>query len=431
MVKSLARDTDTMRLSLAFVAIVVAMAAQEVTAFAGPAAPACVTVSRTSGRVSFPSALATCVPREGVTRLHAKKSAVITGASGYIGKAVVREAVDQGYETFALVRDLAKVQENEKDYLAFKGANVVECDVCDPEIVANVMGQIKKQTGVIDTIVSCLASRTGGKKDVYKIDYQATLNCLEAGQKYAKGGHFVLLSAFCVGKPTLEFHSAKLKFEEALQQQEDMNWSIVRPTAYFKSVSGQFENMRKGNAALLFGGGEIARCNPMAESDLATYMMDCATIPERNKKILNIGGTGKPVTHRDYNTMLFNVLEVEPQFVYVPIALFDVLIFIVQGLATISGSEKLEDAAETIRILRYYSTESMLTTDPSETFGSIQLEDFYAKIAKEGQDYDPYVSVLVRKQTAEENSSMNYYSDSSTNDSNSNKALNGTVAEPL
>lgn len=363
-------------------------------------------------------------PCRSSSTLFVEKTAVIAGASGYIGKAVVKEAVNQGYKTFALVRDLKKLEENEKDYLSFEGANVVECDVCDPDMVRQVIGQISEQEKGIDAIVSCLASRSGGKKDVYKIDYQATLNCLEAGQEYAKGGHFVLLSAFCVKNPLLEFQKAKLKFEAALQEQEDMNWSIVRPTAYFKSVSGQFENMRKGNAALLFGGGEIARCNPMAESDLATYMIDCITLPERNKQILNIGGTGKPVTHREYNTMLFNALEIEPEFIFVPIALFDFLIFVVQGLASISGSEKLQDAAETIRILRYYATESMLTTEPSEKFGTIPLEDFYAKIAKEGQDYDPYVSVLVRKQTDGDNASLIL-------DKNTNKALNGTVAETL
>lgn len=52
-------------------------------------------------------------------------------------------------------------------------------------------------------MVSCLASRSGTKSDSFAIDYQATLNCLETAKK---GGveHFVMLSAFCVKKPTLQ-----------------------------------------------------------------------------------------------------------------------------------------------------------------------------------------------------------------------------------
>ena len=51
-------------------------------------------------------------------------------------------------------------------------------------------------------------------------------------------GQFVLLSAICVQKPTLTFQAAKLKFEEALQA-SGLTYSIVRPTAFFKSLGGQ------------------------------------------------------------------------------------------------------------------------------------------------------------------------------------------------
>ena len=60
---------------------------------------------------------------------------VIAGATGYIGKSVVRESVRQGYKTIALVRDKKKVESKEGKMLYeqfFEGADVVECDVCDP-----------------------------------------------------------------------------------------------------------------------------------------------------------------------------------------------------------------------------------------------------------------------------------------------------------
>lgn len=80
--------------------------------------------------------------------------------------------------------------------------------------------------------------RPGGIKDSWDIDYQATLNSLEAGR--AQGAaHFVLLSAICVQKPLLEFQRAKLAFEAKLQEAGDITYSIVRPTAFFKSLAGQ------------------------------------------------------------------------------------------------------------------------------------------------------------------------------------------------
>ena len=73
--------------------------------------------------------------------MQAGKTAVIAGATGYIGKSTVRESVRQGYKTIALVRDKSKVESNEGAMLYgqfFEGAEVVECDVCNPEQLTKV-----------------------------------------------------------------------------------------------------------------------------------------------------------------------------------------------------------------------------------------------------------------------------------------------------
>jgi divinyl chlorophyllide a 8-vinyl-reductase len=155
------------------------------------------------------------------------------------------------------------------------------------------MEAVKVRTGSIDAVVSCLASRSGIKREAYAIDYQATLNCMEAGITCG-AAHFVLLSAICVRKPLLQFQHAKLKFEKALQRQSSMSYSIVRPTAFFKSVSGQLERLQEGKAFLMFQ--DSTRCNPIAESDLATFLIDCITEPSRRNQIINLGGPDRPMT---------------------------------------------------------------------------------------------------------------------------------------
>ena len=190
------------------------------------------------------------------------KTNIVAGATGYIGKSTVRESVRQGYNTIALVRDLEKVENAQGKALYgqfFEGATVVECDVCDAEALTKTLAKIAQENNGIDSIVSCLASRSGIKKDSYAIDYQATLNCLDAGRDPSvKARHFVLLSAYCVKRPLLQFQKAKLKFEAALTKQEDMTWSIVRPTAFFKSVSGQLEVIQSGAPFVMFGDGEVS-----------------------------------------------------------------------------------------------------------------------------------------------------------------------------
>jgi divinyl chlorophyllide a 8-vinyl-reductase len=161
--------------------------------------------------------------------------------------------------------------------------------------------EVTKQYGTIRAIISCLAAPSGYKQDVYAIDYQATLNCLEAGQTVG-AKHFILLSAFCVNKPLLHLQKAKLLMEAALQKQTitgtTMNWTIVRPTAFFKSVSRQFEKVSAGKPYLAFGDGRITRCNPIAEEDLATYMINCIREASRHNCILQVGGATEPITHK-------------------------------------------------------------------------------------------------------------------------------------
>jgi len=326
------------------------------------------------------------------------KVAVIAGATGYIGKSTVRESVRQGYKTVALVRDKSKVESEEWKLIYgtfFEGAEVVECDVCDPEKLTETFQAL----GPIDAVISCLASRSGIKKDAYAIDYQATLNCLESGRA-ANARHFVLLSAYCVKNPWLQFQQAKLKFEAALMAQGDMSYSIVRPTAFFKSVSGQLEVIQQGAPFVMFGDGEVTRCNPISEADLATYLIDSITERSRLNKAINLGGPDEPLTMKKQGEMLYKAVGKEPNFFYAPLWLFDTIIDSLQWASDTFSSEKFENAAELGRIGKYYAVEDMLTTDPEEKFGTMTLQEHYDKIAVEGQEYDPYTTMFAKAPTA-------------------------------
>ena len=318
--------------------------------------------------------------------LYETPTVVVAGATGYIGRSVVRESINKGYNTIALVRSKEKILSEEGKRLygeSFEGAELVEMNVSDADAVSDFLAQVDN----VDTIVSCLASPIGTKKEAYAIDYQATLNCLDAGRDpRVNARHFIMLSAYCVQKPLLQLQQAKLKFENALQEQTDMTWSIVRPTAFFKSVSGQLEGIQQGNPYVLFGDGAVTRCNPIAENELAEFMLDSMTNKDKCNKIMNIGGPDKPLTNKDLGAMMHKAAGLEPRYVYAPTWIFDSIINTLQLFATVLKSEKLEDAAEYGRIGKYYAVEDMLTTNPEEMYGKITMQDHYNKIANEGQD---------------------------------------------
>jgi divinyl chlorophyllide a 8-vinyl-reductase len=189
-----------------------------------------------------------------------------------------------------------------------------------------------------------------------------------------------------VQKPLLAFQNAKLAFEQALIN-SGMRYSIVRPTAFFKSLSGQIGRVRKGKPFLLFGDGTLTACTPISDDDLGDYIAACLHVGERHNRILPIGGPGPAVTPRAQGEHLFALLGKPPRFKQVPVALLDVIIAVLSALGVLLPALKAK--AELARIGRYYATESMLALNPqtgqydaaaTPSTGSQTLFAYYAEV---------------------------------------------------
>jgi divinyl chlorophyllide a 8-vinyl-reductase len=175
--------------------------------------------------------------------------------------------------------------------------------------------------------------------------------------------HFVLLSAICVQKPLLGFQQAKLAFENELIA-SGLTYSIVRPTAFFKSLSGQVKRLKQGKPFLLFGDGQLTACKPISDHDLGQYMAKCLSDKNLQNAVLPIGGPGPAITPLQQGEFLFRLIGIQPRYKHVPVALLDVIIFALKTLGWLIPA--LADKAELARIGRYYATESMLVWNTNE-----------------------------------------------------------------
>jgi len=313
-----------------------------------------------------------------------RRRVCVLGATGTIGRATVRALVRRGYEVVCPVRARAGVGGalSPADCARlFAGATV---RVVDPDDTAS-LARDGFAGERFDAVVSCMASRTGLPADAWAVDHRAHLDALDAA-RHAGVGHFVLLSAICVQKPLLAFQRAKLAFEAALID-SGLRYSIVRPTAYFKSLSGQIERVRRGRPFLLFGDGTLTACKPISDDDLADYIAQCLEDEGRWNRILPIGGPGEAITPRQQGEVLFDLLGRPPRFRSVPVALLDAIAGGLGVLGRIAPS--LADKAELARIGRYYATESMLVLDPKSgrydaaatpSTGTQTLFDFYRQV---------------------------------------------------
>ncbi len=286
------------------------------------------------------------MPSNAVNKPAAKRLLVL-GATGTIGRAVVTSAMRHGFDTTCIIRPSAKADEAWPD--------VRHADVSSEQSLA----QDGFRGEHFDVVISCLASRNGQSADAWAIDYQAQLNLLAAAK--AQGvGHFILLSAICVQRPMLPFQHAKLAFEMALVE-SGLTYSIVRPTAFFKSLSGQVDRVRQGKPFLLFGDGQLTACKPISDDDLADFLCGCIGDTARHNQILPIGGPGEAMTPLQQGQMLFELLGKPQQFRHVPLAMLRTICrgLRMAGMIFPAAARK----AELARIGLYYATESMLVWD--------------------------------------------------------------------
>ena len=246
-----------------------------------------------------------------MTQTDQVKRVLLLGGTGTIGRATARAFVARGLDVVCVVRlgSRRDQQRNLADLAEALGAVELRvADVSDPVSL--------EQDGFrgerFDAVVSCLASRTGTHEDAQRIDYQANLNALTLAQELGVP-QMVLLSAICVQHPKLPFQYAKLAFEKELIG-SGLRYSIVRPTAFFKSLSGQVERVRGGKPYLLFGDGKLTASKPISDDDLAAYLADCLETDELQNKILPIGGPGPAITPKEQGEFLFSLAGKTPRF---------------------------------------------------------------------------------------------------------------------
>ncbi|MCC5983153.1 MAG: NAD(P)H-binding protein [Rhodobacteraceae bacterium] len=308
--------------------------------------------------------------------MHGLHRVLLLGATGTIGRATLAALLARGHHVTCALRPGTAATLPE-------GVARVTVELTDAAAMArDGFGAVQA-----DTLVSCMASRTGAPGDAWAVDHDAHLTALAAARA-AGVTHMVLLSAICVQKPLLEFQRAKLAFEAALMQ-AGVDWTIVRPTAFFKSLSGQVARVAAGRPFLVFGDGRLTACKPISDRDLGAYLADCVGNPARKGQILPIGGPGPAITPLDQAAMLSDLTGAPLRIRRVPVAMMSAIIGVLGGLGRVAP--RLRAKAEFARIGRYYATESMLVWDAESgcydaeatpEFGTDTLRDHYAAMLR-------------------------------------------------
>jgi uncharacterized protein YbjT (DUF2867 family) len=276
------------------------------------------------------------------------KKVLVAGATGYLGRFVVREFKKQGYWVRTLTRNAAKL-ESLSEYIDEKfNGKVTDSNslsgICkDIDIVFSSVGITKQKDGL----------------SYMDVDYQGNINLLEEAKR-EKTLKFIYVSVFNAEKMNeLKGVEAKISFEEELKK-SGVDYSIIYPNGFFSDMLEYLKMAKKGRG-YVFGSGEN-KINPIHGEDLAEVCVGAASGQEKE---INVGGPDI-LTHNQILTIAFESLGKKVKISRIPIWMRNFLL----------AALRMFTSVKTYGSLEFFMT--VLAMDMvAPTHGKHHLKDFY------------------------------------------------------
>ena len=170
-----------------------------------------------------------------------KGKVLITGASGFLGKHIVRRLYDEGYEVLAMVRKSSNV-----DGIEGKAKFVYG----DLERIEELKGEVRDIDYIIHSaaVVKALSSQ-----DYYKYNFEPTVDLAQLALDLPNLKRFVFISSQAAGRPSrmpiseeikstpvTSYGKSKLKAEQYLSKIDELPWTVLRPAAVYGPGDKEF-----------------------------------------------------------------------------------------------------------------------------------------------------------------------------------------------
>jgi uncharacterized protein YbjT (DUF2867 family) len=202
---------------------------------------------------------------------------LIVGATGTLGRQIVRRALDEGYEVRCLVRSQKRAA-----FLKEWGAHLVSGNICDPDTLPEALVGV---TAVIDAATARAADPLSFKK----VDWEGKVNLIDAVKK-AGIERYIFLSILDAEKfPEVPLMNIKTCTEKYLEQ-VGLNYTILRPCGFMQGLIGQYAiPTLEGQSVWVMG--ETAPTAYMDTIDIAKFVVAALKAPEAEKRSLPVVGS--------------------------------------------------------------------------------------------------------------------------------------------
>lgn len=225
---------------------------------------------------------------------------LVAGATGYLGRYVVKACKQRGFRVRALGRDAAR--------LGTIGEDADEIFVGEVTVPASLRGLCDD----IDVVFSSVGITRQKDGLTYKdVDYQGNRNLLTIAEESGVS-RFVYVHVLNAEKlQHIAMIKAKQAFVDELRQSA-LDHAVICPSGFFSDME-EFLSMARSGRVYLFGDGSN-RINPIHGGDLAEICADALEGPEQQH---DVGGP-EIFTYREIAELAFNVLGTTARITRVP-----------------------------------------------------------------------------------------------------------------
>ena len=284
---------------------------------------------------------------------------MVAGATGYLGRFVVREFTKRGYWVRALSRNPVKLEQT---------GPYLEPAVLD-QTNEVFIGQVTKPVSLhhlcddIDIVFSSIGITVQKDKLTFRdVDYQGNKSILNIAR--AKSVRkFIYVSVFNAHTyEHLEIIKAHEDFVRELKE-SGLDYAVIRPTGFFKDMS-EFLRMAKSGRVYLIGNGKN-KINPIHGADLAKVCVDAVTGKEHE---IPVGG---PVVYsiQEIAELAFSILGKKPKITRIPTWLAKSAVIAIRPF-----NKQMSDLAEFFIVASQSDGVAPAT-------GSYTLEGYYQELA--------------------------------------------------
>jgi NADH dehydrogenase len=204
---------------------------------------------------------------------------LVTGASGFVGRHIVRALLAAGKDVRSLVRDPGKA--------ADLGGEEIQGDMADPV-------SLRRAVEGVDAVIHLVAIRQGKEETFQRVMVQGSRDLLDAA-KEAGVRRFVAMSALGTSetnKDLVPYYGAKWEIEQ-LVKSSGLDHVIFRPSFIFARDGGIIPTFRRlvklAPVTPIIGSGE-QRIQPIWADDLAAYFVQGLDLDAAANRTFELGG---------------------------------------------------------------------------------------------------------------------------------------------